>query len=219
MNNPVAPANALVKLEKISSEQISYICSKLEQEIAPHLIKDVSSYAPNRRRIWMPYEAPLDYPGSFDSPFVPGLLNSEIWQWITSICHRHDFTPHTCLISKGGTIKPHRDTTYASPLAFGINLGNCSWHISSHRDFSKPDYTMNLSGGEVFKFNCKHIHAVTDSSPDRWAINVWTIANSSAAHTARISQRLNTMFEQNPQVYDFVQTHTPSPKIESSFDF
>jgi hypothetical protein len=115
----------------------------------------------------------------------------------------------TCLISKGGNIKPHRDTTYADAWAMGINLGVCNWHISSTRDGAKPDFTMNLKGGEVFAFNSKHVHAVTDAASDRWAINVWAIADTKAAQTAQIHERITQMLEDNPRVAEFIDHHQP----------
>lgn len=204
-----APAQALVKLEKLSPEEVAWITEKLEERILPHLKSDVSSYARGRQRVWMPYEAPLDSQTNINQPFTPGVLDDEIWQWIVDLCAKHGFKAETCLISKGGSIKPHRDTTYAAAWAVGINLGVCNWHIASDRNSAKTDYSMSLTGGEVFKFNSKHVHAVTDSSPDRWAINVWAIADTNAARNANVRGRLNTMLQKHPEVQEFIDFHQP----------
>ena len=205
----VTPEVALIKKELLSPETQQWLLSILENEIAPVLVKDISSYAPGRMRTWMPYEAPLDTSTNKGKPFVPGVLHDELWQFVVDLCHKHGMKAQTCLISKGGNIKPHRDTTYADAWAMGINLGPCNWHISSTREGAKPDFTMNLTGGEVFTFNSKHIHAVTDAAPERWAINVWAIANTKAAREAQIHQRITQMFEDNPQVSEFVDHHQP----------
>lgn len=205
----VAPEAALIKRELLSTEVQEWLLSILENEIAPMLVKDVSSYAPGRMRTWMPYEAPLDTTTNKNKPFTPGVLHDELWQFIVDLCHKHGMKAQTCLISKGGNIKPHRDTTYADAWAMGINLGACNWHISSTREGAKPDFTMDLTGGEVFSFNSKHIHAVTDAAEDRWAINVWAIANTKASREAQIHQRITQMFEDNPQVAEFVDHHQP----------
>lgn len=207
-----APAEALVKLELLQPDQVAWITSKLEEKILPILQKDVSAYAPGRMRVWMPYEAPLDTPSSVNLPFTPGVLDDEIWQWIVGLCAKHGFKPDTCLISKGGNIKPHRDTTFAAPWAMGINLGKCDWHIASDRSSARTDYTMNLSGGEVFKFNSKHTHAVDNASADRWAINIWAIADGGAAKQKNIRGRLNKMLEDNPQVHEFIDHHKQNTK-------
>jgi len=203
------PEAALIKRESLSAETQEWLVSILENEIAPMLVKDVSSYAPGRMRTWMPYEAPLDTTANKGKPFVPGVLHDQLWQFIVDLCHKHGMRAQTCLISRGGNIKPHRDTTYADAWAMGINLGACNWHISSTREGAKPDFTMDLTGGEVFSFNSKHVHAVTDAAPDRWAINVWAIANTKAAREAQIHERITQMFEDNPQVAEFVDHHQP----------
>lgn len=205
MNTPLS----IEKLEKLSPETVAEIRAKLEEKILPKLEADVSNYAKGRMRTWMPYFAPLDSKNNMNQPFMPGILDDEIWQWIVDLCAKHGFKADTCLISMGGNIGPHRDTTYAAAWAFGINLGVCNWHIASNRDSAKTDYTMSLTGGEVFKFNSKHTHAVTDAAPDRWAINVWAIADTNAAKNARIHERLEEMMNNNPEVQEFVDFHQP----------
>lgn len=203
------PEAALIKRELLSPETQDWLRTILENEIAPMLVKDVSSYAPGRMRTWMPYEAPLDTTANKGKPFTPGVLHDQLWQFIVDLCHKHGMKAQTCLISKGGNIKPHRDTTYADAWAMGINLGACNWSISSTRDGAKPDFTMNLKGGEVFSFNSKHVHAVTDAAPDRWAINVWAIADTKAAREAQIHERITQMLGDNPQVAEFIDHHQP----------
>jgi ribA/ribD-fused uncharacterized protein len=203
MNNNV-PATALVKCEKLDAVEVQKIITLLEERALPNLKEDISSYAAGRKRVWMPYEAPLDSPNNQSRPFAPGLLDQEIWAWIKEVCARHGFVAETCLISKGGSINPHRDTTYAAEWAMGINLGECRWSISRTRESAKDFYTMKLFGGEVFKFNSKHVHKVENVAPDRWAINIWGIADTPAAQKANVRGRLEEMLNANPQVRAFI---------------
>jgi hypothetical protein len=203
------PADALKKCELLSPEELQWIINKLEEKILPHLVADISNYSKGRMRTWMPYEAPLDSPNSANRPFVPGILDDEIWQWIVDLCAKHGFKADTALISKGGNIKPHRDTTFAAAWAMGINLGSCNWHIASSRDMASTNFTMELTGGEVFAFNSKHVHAVTDADSERWAINVWAIADTNAARNADVRGRLDTMLEDHPEVAEFIDYHQP----------
>jgi len=212
-----APVAALVKKELLNPETREYLVNLLDREIAPLLEKDVSAYAPGRMRAWMPYEAPLDTPANMNKPFVPGILHAELWQFIVDLCAKHGLKAQTALVSKGGMIAPHRDTTYAAAWAMGINLGACDWYIAPERQgtFSfdnngnvKGDaYHMSLSGGEVFAFNTKHVHAVRNAAPDRWSINVWAIADTHAARNADVQGRLDAMLAANPQVAEFVNNH------------
>ena len=166
--------------------------------------------AKGRQRVWLPYEAPLG-----NQPFTTGLMDDEVWQWIVDRCAKHGFKAQVALISKGGNIKPHRDTTYAAAWAIGFNLGKCDWHIASTRDSAKTDFTMNLVGGEVFKFNSKHTHAVTNAESDRWSINVWAIATGPAADNANISGRLDKMLEEHPEVQEFILRQASYRKLVS----
>ena len=210
IKKPTAPAEALVKLELLKPETVNHIVGLLEKDVLPNLQADVSNYAKGRMRVWLPYEAPLDSPQSFNRPFVPGLLHDELWQFIVDLCAKHGFTAQVALASKGGSIKPHRDTTYAAEWSFAINLGECDWSIASSRDLAKPDYSMQLKGGEVFKFNCKHVHSVSNVAPNRWAINVWAIASTNAAKKVNIDERLQTMLDKNPNVAEFIDKHKPT---------
>lgn len=223
--NKVNYKNCFVKLEKLPEEKIDHIVSLLEQ-IEVDLESDVSNYAVGRKRLWLPYEAPLG-----NQPFKPGLLNAEIWQWIVDNCAKHGFTAQVALISKGGNINPHGDTTYAAPWAMGFNLGKCDWHIQTDRsaartpakptqqhldNFYNSETTAHFSlfGGEVFKFECKHEHAVTNAASDRWAINVWGIADGPTAQKAQVGERLQRMLDQNPEVQEFIENHQPGKKEE-----
>lgn len=206
---PAAPPAALIKRELLSPEVQDWLRTILENEIAPILVKDVSSYAPGRMRTWMPYEAPLDTAVNKNKPFVPGILHDDLWQWIVDLCDKWGMRAQTALISKGGNIKAHRDTTYAAEWAFGINLGACEWGIASERQSAIVDYVMELKGGEVFSFNSKHVHRVENAAPDRWAINVWAIADTNAARNAHISERIEEMLGKNPDLDDFIRRHQP----------
>jgi len=208
---PTIPTSALIKLEKLTPEEIAEITALLEKNVLPHLQSDVSNYAKGRQRVWLPYEAPLG-----NQPFTTGLMDDEVWQWIVDRCAKHGFKAQVALISKGGNIKPHRDTTYAAAWAIGFNLGKCDWHIASTRDSAKTDFTMNLVGGEVFKFNSKHTHAVTNAESDRWSINVWAIATGPAADNANISGRLDKMLEEHPEVQEFIDLHQPGATTTKS---
>jgi len=70
MNATPAKMTALVKLDKLTPEEVTEITALLEKNILPHLQSDVSNYAKGRQRVWLPYEAPLG-----NQPFTPGLMD------------------------------------------------------------------------------------------------------------------------------------------------
>jgi len=168
-------------VQMISPEIHRSITDYLNEVINPLLTKDVSSYAPGRNRAWLEYEAPL----SMSQGWKTGIHDDRIWSYVMRICGRHGFTPDIGLVSKGGTISSHRDASYANFMAMGINLGECTWEYrqcypeykwTAQQDENAPTEVYNLTGGEVFFFNCKNPHAVTAASEDRWALNLWTIS-------------------------------------------
>jgi hypothetical protein len=165
----------------ISPEVMSTIIDYLDEVIYPLLTKDISSYAPGRNRAWLEYEAPL----SLSQPWQRGIHDDRIWSYVMRIATKHDFTPDIGLVSKGGTISQHRDAPYANFMAMGINLGECTWEYQEcypgykwtpDQNMNAPTEIHNLIGGEVFFFNCKNPHAVTQASANRWAINLWSVS-------------------------------------------
>ena len=168
-------------VQMISPEIVKSITDYLDEVIAQLLTKDVSNYAPGRTRAWLQYEAPL----SQSRPWLHGVRDERVWSYVTRTCARHGFTPDLGLVSKGGNISSHRDAFYANFMAMGINLGECTWEYrpcypeyrwTPQQDENAPVESYNLTGGEVFLFNCKNPHAVINASEDRWAINLWTVS-------------------------------------------
>jgi len=128
------------------------------------LQSDVSTYAPGRKRLWL---------NGLGEPFLgkrPKIFkshkNDKIHEAITKLGIKYDF----CLVHYSGEdaagIGAHRDASYAQPIAYGINLGKCKFTVNSK--------TYELTGGEVYKFNCKLIHSAKPEA-HRWGINLWTV--------------------------------------------
>lgn len=167
----------------ISPERVAKAVQYLEQNIVPQLGTDVSNYAPGRSRVWFPYEAPL----SEARDYQLACQDDKIWTFVKNICSTFDWEPELGLVSKGGTINPHRDAAYADFRTIGINLGRVTWCYSKaypmykwvpeEHQVNPPEITkIEMTGGEVFEFNCKNLHWTEDVDPDRWAFNLWRIS-------------------------------------------
>lgn len=152
------------------------ITQLLETHVRPSLTPDVSAYARGRTRCWLEREAPL----SNRQTWKPGLQIPELWEEICRIwrvVNLPENGPHTALAIYGEIgILPHRDATYASPMAMTINLGQVSWGWTPDRRSNNNDdlVWMTMTGGEVLVFDCKHRHTAMSPAPDRWAITVWS---------------------------------------------
>lgn len=167
-------------LQTLSVHLQQNILASLEADISPHLEPDVSNYAEGRMRAWIPFQAPL----SDKQDWQLGVSHDRIWSWILRTCEAFDFKADIALMSKGGEIQRHRDASYADYRAIGINFGHCIWH----QEHLYPEYkwspntpssgeveTTELVGGEVFEFNCKNPHWVSEVEDTRWGINVWHV--------------------------------------------
>ncbi len=158
----------------------------LNQVVAPQLKQDVSNYANKRMRTWMPFEAPL----SANRPWTPGIMDDKVWTYISGVGAKHGMKVDVALFSKGGGITRHRDASYADYRSIGINLGACTFYYelcypefrwTGNAPASAPVERYELTGGEVFEFNCKNPHWVEDVSPDRWGINMWHVSSKERA--------------------------------------
>jgi hypothetical protein len=167
----------------ISPERVAKAVQYLEENIVPQLGTDVSNYAPGRSRVWFPYEAPL----SETRDYQLACQDDKIWTFVKNICSTFEWEPELGLVSKGGTITPHRDAAYADFRSIGINLGRVTWCYSKaypmykwvpeEHQINPPEITkIEMTGGEVFEFNCKNLHWTEDVDPDRWAFNLWRIS-------------------------------------------
>lgn len=150
-------------IQQLSEKDTNWLINQLES-IKTDLTSDISQYAKNRQRAWLNGlgEPHLNYP-----KISPSILHPAIDRFIReNLGINYDF----CLAHYSGDkaigIKPHRDASYANREAFGINLGGCN--------FTVRDKTYELSGGEIYTFNCKILHSA-DPSPHRWGLNLWTV--------------------------------------------
>jgi len=65
-----------------------------------------------------------------------------------------------------GLIKPHRDSSYARPIARLVNLGEAV--------FSADGKQYKLGDGDIIEFNCKQIHSVDSIlTAERFSLVFW----------------------------------------------
>lgn len=163
---------------RIDPDTVRTVRDHLDSHVSPHLAPDVSSYARGRRRAWLQIEAPLGP----TQPWRPGLASHRLWPWLVAIWQRID--PRTCpavgIAIQGDTgIAWHRDASYAQVRAVLVNLEPCAFEIDRDRDSpnGRPGdpLSLDLQGGEVLAFDCKHQHRVVDPDPSRWSIVLWRL--------------------------------------------
>ena len=163
---------------RIDPDTVRSVVDHLDRHVAPHLSPDVSNYARGRRRAWLQIEAPLGP----TQPWRPGLASARLWPWLVRVWRRvhPDGDPQLGLAVHGDTgIAWHRDASYAQPRAVVVNLGPCAFELDRARDGAngRPavPVSLELSGGEVLDFDCKHRHRVLRADAARWSVVLWRL--------------------------------------------
>lgn len=147
-------------------------------DLLPLFQKDVSRYAPNRRRLWLFHEPNLSQIKSIK----PAHFDERLWQLSQRVYPGCD----TALVSYNGSgsdgrIQPHRDDTYSRDRAVSINLGAAIFAYHDDRKGTDPNGMTNyqLTDGGIYEFHCKHLHAVTAASDNRFSIVFWQLKSDS----------------------------------------
>lgn len=127
--------------------------------LASHGKPDASSYTGDRRILWIGEQPRF----TTDVATIPAHQDAYIRAIAEELNPKHEFI----LIAGGDSIiKPHRDATYAHPDAISINLGGEAY-------FECEEGDRLLRHGDVTKFNCKRLHAVSRADRDRVVIVIW----------------------------------------------
>ena len=165
--------NRIRRALRIDPGTVRAVAEHLDRHVAPHLAPDISNYSRGRRRAWLEVEAPLGP----TQPWRPGLASHRLWPWLVAAWRRidPDTEPQIGLAIHGDTgIAWHRDASYAHTRAVLVNLGPCTFGFDPARDSDngrpRDPVSLDLVGGEVLDFDCKHQHRVVDPDPDRWSI-------------------------------------------------
>lgn len=177
----------LTKTHQISAANQNLLRQDL-LSLYPQLEKDVSRYAPGRNRLWLKEQSNLQ-PKERHS-YTPAVEPSDrLWQYCLKLFPEAELG----LLAVGGKgISFHRDSTYAASKACLINLGRCTWnycheykgydwqrvptgkHAAAIKDGTPSEFeSLELTGGEVFHFNCKNLHAAIPHEEDRLSIVLW----------------------------------------------
>lgn len=165
------------QVEPNTLKELTEHCQKLK----PLMTKDVSKYAKKRYRLWLFHEALLT-----KQRIKPAHFDQRLWNFTQRI-HRGG---NIALLAFGGEIAPdkisdarilwHRDDTYAQDWAYGVNFGGQAiFGYNTARDSSDPQaqtvQRIRLEPGDIYRFHCKHQHAVLDHEPGRFSLNIWTV--------------------------------------------
>lgn len=142
---------------------------------------DISSYAKGRYRLWLFHEAILG-----QKTIKLAHFDQRLWDFAQRIYPGSNIALLTYngqaeSWTSNGTIKPHRDDTYAIEKAVGCNLGTATFlYNPDRRDSTSANCcTIELGDGDIYSFNCKHLHGVAEAGEGRFSLNIWKLKEDS----------------------------------------
>lgn len=162
--------SADIKLLKITIPNIDELRSWCHSLI-PKMRCSYSQYARDRAEIWLFHDVNLA-----SGKVNLGYSNPRIFQFCQLIypgCNIGllTFGGTKFGVSSTGLITPHRDHTFAMPIARSVNLGEA---IFGYGDDEHKQYLLN--DGNVIEFNCKVLHSVSQIvSSERFSLNLWQL--------------------------------------------
>ncbi|MFB2891957.1 hypothetical protein ACE1CI_03320 [Aerosakkonemataceae cyanobacterium BLCC-F50] len=135
---------------------------------------DKSSYVDGRYQLWLFHQCNLK-----TGEITKGYSDDRITKFSQRIypgCNIGLLTFHGSKsgISSNGSIKPHRDHSYAIPISRSVNLGRC---VFGYGDEEQNQY--KLDDGDIIQFNCKVLHSVPKIlTAERFSIVFWKLNQS-----------------------------------------
>jgi hypothetical protein len=163
-------------IKRLKPERTAQIIKHLE---SIPMQTDKSTYAKGRKIQWIGKEPML----FAKSNILESARKAYVDRRIVEFCRKvMPFKVDYILISYSGEaasgINWHRDASYGKALAGTINLGTCRFGLRERSGNCSPqsqesEQWLNLTGGEVITFDCKHPHCAVPSS-QRWAIHCWS---------------------------------------------
>ncbi|HEY9693749.1 MAG TPA: hypothetical protein V6D15_16205 [Oculatellaceae cyanobacterium] len=176
------------------SEKSQYILETQAQNLVKEMQLDVSSYAPNRYRLWLFHEANLKNP-----PTTTEAVFNEFWWQVAQRVYPGSSIALLTFGGEAGNIKSdarigwHRDHTFAMPIAKAINFGgNAEFGYDFNRQGGNKKI-IKLAPGSVFHFDCKHLHAVLNHDPNRFSLILWKIRQDSRYPELKICDRISKL--------------------------
>jgi hypothetical protein len=166
----------MFEIVSIFSKKSQQILETQAQKLISGMQRNVSNYyAPNRYRMWLFHEAAnLGNPLSVKEAYF-----DEFWWKVAQQVYPGS---NIALLSFGGAsgtitsdarISWHQDRSFSMPIAKGINFGGKAEFAYDFNRQSGDKKIIKLAPGSVFKFDCKHLHAVISHDPSRFSLILW----------------------------------------------
>lgn len=148
----------------LTPQRTQQIVEHITETLLPLAKEEQAKCARGRLNLWLQAE-----PNYATKKYMKAHTNERLWNFIQRIDSKAALAQ--VYFAKGGIgIDWHRDAAYAMPTAHIINLGAVCLEC---KDESGNLISLELSGGEIIRFNSKQSHRAIPRSDDRIGIGVW----------------------------------------------
>ena len=154
-------------IQILPPDRVRQIKAHITQNLLPLAQPEKAKCARNRLNLWLKAE-----PNYSTKKYMPAFEDERLWTFIKRV--NPDAALAQIYFATGGIgIDWHRDATYAKPEAYIVNLGKV---CLESRDRSDKLTSLELTGGEIIKFNSKHLHRAIPREDSRIGIGIWSDA-------------------------------------------
>lgn len=154
-------------VNQLSVSKVAQIVDHIESTLKPLATAEMAKCAKGRLNLWLQAE-----PNYSTRKYMKAHTDDRLWSFLQHIdplaaCAQIYFADNN------HGIDWHRDASYAKPTAHILNLGKvCLECKDNHGNL----ITLELTGGEVIRFNSKNLHRAIPRCDARIGIGLWQSA-------------------------------------------
>lgn len=151
-------------IKQLSPEKTQQIIKHIQYNLRPLATAEQAKCARGRMNLWLQAE-PIYSSGKYKAAYT----DNRLWQFCQRIFPSADLA-QIYFAEDGRGIDWHRDAAYAAASAMILNLGATTLE-------SQPVpgniIRLDLKGGEIIRFNSKHLHRSIPIDDARIGIGLW----------------------------------------------
>jgi hypothetical protein len=151
-------------IRQLSRETTNHLVDYINERLRPLAKAEQAKCARGRQQLWLQAE-----PNYTSRKYMQAYSDSKLWAFCKRIYPYADLAQIYFADGHIG-INWHRDAAYAQPDARIINLGNV--RLETKLDNGET-IGLELTGGEVIKFNSKLLHRAVPRDEARIGIGLW----------------------------------------------
>jgi hypothetical protein len=163
-DNEIKLKHNMEVIRRISPERVLEIQAYIQTHLFPLATTEQAKCARGRLNLWLQAE-----PNYSTRKYKPAHSDQRLWRFCQKI-YPEAALAQIYFATHNHGIDWHRDASYAQPNAFIFNLGQVC--LQTRTEDGKL-IELELTGGEIIRFNCKLPHRSIPRNEDRIGIGIW----------------------------------------------